>query len=62
MSLPNSLKLSSRFDSFQKYIYSQTWPKNTNNFMTKHFLILELSGVYNLYLMNFFDDLLSLKI
>ena len=49
--LPNSSKLSSRFDSFQNYtyvytyVYSQTWPKNTNNFMTKHFLAYrEISG------------------
>ena len=35
--------------------------------MTKHFLtfkqfILELSGVYSVYLMSVFDDLLSLQI
>ena len=47
MLLPNSSKLSSRFDSFQKYtyMYSQTWPKNTNNILTKHFLTYrEISG------------------
>ena len=56
-SLRNSLKLSSRFDSFQKYTYSQTWPKNINNCINKHFLsssILELSFVYSLYLLSFF--------
>ena len=53
MSSPNSLKLSSRFDRFQKYTYSQTWPKDTNNLMSKHVLTLELSRVYSLYLMSF---------
>ena len=53
MSSPNSLKLSSRFDRFQKYTYSQTWPKDTNNLMSKHVLTLELSRVYSLYLLSF---------
>ena len=40
-------------------LYSQTWSKNTKKFMTKHFLtfkqfyLIELSGVYSLYLMSF---------
>ena len=42
MSLPNSFKLSSRSDSFQKYTYSQTWPQNINDFMNKHFLTFKL--------------------
>ena len=55
---PNSLKLSSRFDSFQKYTYSQIWHKNANNFMTKYFLTfkqfyLRAFRVYSLYLMSF---------
>ena len=65
--LPNSLKLSSRFDSFQKYTYSQTWPKNINNFMTKHFLTfrqfyLRAFRCVQSLSVKFFDDLLSLKI
>ena len=53
-----SSKLSSRFDSFQKYTYNKNCPKNTNNFVTKHFLTfkqfyLELSVVYSLCLLSF---------
>ena len=63
--MSNSLKLSSHFNSFQKNTYSQNWPKNTNNFNTKHYLTFK-----QLYLrsfrcvqslsVKFFDDLLSL--
>ena len=28
MLISQLLEISSRFDSFQKYTYSQTWPKN----------------------------------
>ena len=63
MSFPNSLKLSSCFDSLQKFTYSQTWPKNTNDCMTinafspSNISILEVSIVYSLS----DGDLFSLK-
>ena len=65
--LPNSLKLSSRIDSFQKYTYSQTWRKNINNFMTKHFLTfkqfyLKAFRYVQSLSVEFFDDFLSIKI
>ena len=65
MSSRNSLKISSRFGSFQKYTYSQTWPKNTNNFMTKHFLtfkhlVLSYSFQVCTVSIEFFNDLLNL--
>ena len=67
MLLANSLKLSSRFDSFEKYTYSQTWPKNINNLMTKHFLTfkqfyLRAFRCVQSLSVEFFEDVLSLKI
>ena len=48
--MPNSSKLvPSRFDKFQKDTYNLNWPKNTNS------SILELSGVYSLFVEIFYD-------
>ena len=70
MSLPNSFKLSLRFDSFTKYTYSQIRPKNINNFMTatfshlrialsKSFLVYTVSICWSLKIYNFWKTILS---
>ena len=60
------MQVNSRFDSFQKYTYSQTWSKIqmilwVNTFSPSNIYVLVLSDVYSLSV-EFFDALLSLKI
>ena len=57
MSLPNSLKLSSRFDSFQKPHTVKPDPKIQIHFSPKHFYLRAFRCVQSLS-DAFFDDLL----